>query len=140
MKHKVLIVDDDTDTRTLAGQILAGPSLQVLTAAEGQAALELIGRERPALVFLDIRMPGLSGLDVLKRMKVKGCAPVVWMLTGVEDLDTAMHALQLGAAGYLTKPFKAEQIKGIAADVVGDISGDNTCARPSDKPWRVIKK
>ena len=88
MKHKILIVDDDDNIRRVLAESLSG-SYSVLTASEGLKAVELIAKEQPILVFLDIVMPGVSGLDVLRLVKAAQLTPVIWMLTGEEDLETA---------------------------------------------------
>ncbi|HOW90030.1 MAG TPA: response regulator [Elusimicrobiales bacterium] len=139
MKHKILIVDDEESVRRMLAQAFSG-TYEVLTSSAGGDALRLIELERPALVFLDIRMPGVSGLDVLRTLKEKGSPAVVWMLTGEEDLGTVTLAMELGAAGYMTKPFELSRLREIALDVAGGRSGASGACERSGKPWHLKKK
>lgn len=139
MEHKILIVDDEASIRLILKEAFAG-AYEVLTASEGLAAVELIKRERPALVFLDIKMPGISGLEVLRLVRDAGSSSVVWMLTGEDDLEVALGTLKMGAAGYLTKPFDVEKVRDIARSIVD--AGDRKAAHDTrdDKPWKVERK
>ncbi|PIU20014.1 MAG: two-component system response regulator [Elusimicrobia bacterium CG08_land_8_20_14_0_20_59_10] len=137
MNPKILIVDDDENIRTVLSKAFPG-DYTVSTAPDGEAALELIKSGKPDLVFLDIAMPGLSGFDVLARIKEAGLSPVVWMLTGEDELEIALKALDLGAAGYQTKPFDVVKLREIAADVVSTEGGKKKHL-PGDKPWSVKK-
>ncbi|MFA6434542.1 MAG: response regulator [Elusimicrobiales bacterium] len=139
MRHKILIVDDEENIRFVIKETFS-QAYQVFTASEGQTAVEIIKKERPTLVFLDMKMPGISGLEVLRRIKETGFSPVIWMLTGDEDLDLALKTLKMGASGYLTKPFEIKKIREIA---LGVIEGSDRKAQHdtrADKPWRVKKK
>ena len=138
MKHKILIVDDEENILFVVKAALAG-KYDVLTAPEGATALEIIKREKPVFVFLDIKMPGLSGLEVLGLIKDTGVAPVVWMLTGDEDLEMAMRTLETGASGYLTKPFDIETLRGVVMNAVDELECRERHEAVSDKPWRVKK-
>ena len=131
MRQKVVIVDDDAIIRSLFEKTFSD-ACQIFAAAEGQGALALIKSEKPDLVFLDIDMPGITGLDVLRQVKEAGLAPIVWMLTGNEKLDIITEALSLGAAGYLTKPFEVEVIKEILNSLLTPGAG-----KPSARSWTV---
>lgn len=133
MPPKVVIVDDDANIRELFENAFSA-SCQVFSAAEGQAALELIRGDKIDLVFLDITMPGLSGLDVLRIIKQSGPEPVVWMLTGNEELEVITEAIGLGAAGYLTKPVNITKIREIFNSVLKPDSG-----KSRGRPW-VVKR
>ena len=139
MRHKILIVDDEEGSRFVIKEALS-QTYQVFTAAEGLAALEIIKKERPALVFLDIKMPGISGMDVLRLVKEAGLSPVIWMLTGDDDLDVALKTLKLGAAGYLTKPFEIKKIRDIVLNTIMDSEQKEQHDTQGEKPWSVKKK
>ena len=139
MTHKILIVDDDVNVLFVIKAALA-PHYEVLTAPDGEAGLEIIKKENPSFVFLDITMPGISGVQVLGMLKDLGLAPVVWMLTGSEDLDTAALTLKGGASGYLTKPFDMERLRNIVFNALLDLENTKVESRAGDKPWRVEKK
>ena len=130
--HKILVVDDEEFIRFTLKAALED-RYTVFTCSDGAAALETIKKEKPVLVFLDITMQGMGGLETLKKIKEAGLNPIIWMLTGVEEMDVVFKTLELGAAGYISKPFDVEKIRSIALDAVGDTA-------PSDKPWVVKKK
>lgn len=134
MKHKVLIADDDDSIRRLIQRVFSDQI--VLTAADGQAALLLIAAERPALVILDLNMPLLGGLDVLRALKGAVAAPLCIMLTGNEELETAHKALELGAASYMTKPFDTGEIRNV---VLSALEQKEEGKKISASPWRVKK-
>lgn len=135
MLYKVVIVDDDAVIRSLFVNAFSD-ICRVFSAVDGRAALELIEAEKPDLVFLDIEMPGISGLDLLRLLKEAGHKPVIWMLTGKEELEVITEALGLGAAGYLTKPFEIERVRGI---VLNHVSAPEARKR-SVKSWAVKRK
>lgn len=133
MRHKFVIADDDGVIRSLFRNAFSD-SYSLFTAADGEIALDIIKAEKPGLVFLDVEMPGLSGLEVLRRMKVLKLKAVVWMITGNEELEIITEALKLGAAGYLTKPFELGKIRGILRSVlVGEPK------KSSARSWTVKK-
>ncbi|MCX5786503.1 MAG: response regulator [Elusimicrobia bacterium] len=132
MAHKILVVDDDESITLILQQVFS--DYQVLTAMEGQAALRLIVSERPSVVLLDIKMPSMDGLGVLAGLKELTCQPIVFMLTGEEDLDTAIKTLKMGASGYITKPFDIEQLRDMVVSALGGLE-DNK--KVSEKPWHI---
>lgn len=134
MPHKVVIVDDDAIIRSLFEKFFSD-TCSLFAAEEGQAALKLIKDEKPDLVFLDIDMPGISGLEVLRQLKEAGLAPIVWMLTGKVQLEVITEAMNLGAAGYLTKPFDVVKIREILNSVLTP-----GVEKPSARPWVVKRK
>jgi CheY-like chemotaxis protein len=107
---QVLVVDDEPDVRWLLAGVLRDKGLEVATAEDGQAALEQISREPPDVILLDLKMPGLNGIQVLEQ--VKGMAPhmPVVIVTAYGDLPSAVQAMRLGAYDYLTKPFDNDEI------------------------------
>ena len=136
MKDKMLIVDDEKSIQEAVKTIFSEDFL-VFTASEGKEAVEILKRERPILVFLDITMPGLSGLDVLALIKTTKISTTIWMLTGEEDLDIALKTIQMGATGYLTKPFKVPEIREIARGVKETCDHKRKRDTSKDKPWRI---
>ncbi len=138
MAHKVLIVDDEENVLLVVKQAISA-HCEVLTANNGETAIEIIKKEKPVFIFLDISMPIMSGVQVLERIKELGMSPVVWMLTGDEDLEMATFTLKAGASGYLTKPFDVARLRAVVFNALLDLE---TAGRPSpeDKPWHVKKK
>lgn len=105
----ILVVDDDASIRNLLNQELTEAGYQVMEAENGMEALAVARRERPALIILDLMMPGISGFDVLSALKsdpVTSPVPVL-ILSVLEDQE---RGLRLGADGYLTKPLDSERM------------------------------
>jgi len=101
---KILVVDDEPDVveSVRLGFTLQWRDVDVLGASEGQAALDLVEREHPDIVLLDIGLPGIDGYEVLRQIRAFSDVPVV-MLTAVQDDETVLESIQAGADGYLTK-------------------------------------
>ncbi len=106
----ILIADDDSSLRRVLEFQLREKGFDVLTAADGLAALELFTGHEVACLITDMRMPGLSGLELLRRVQaVNNAAPVI-VITAFGDIETAVEAMRAGAFDYITKPFNREQI------------------------------
>ncbi|WP_454715705.1 response regulator transcription factor [Caulobacter segnis] len=110
MPNRILIVDDDPMIRHFVDLVLTQQGFKVVTAASSDTAMQLLGREGFALVLLDINMPGMSGLDVLRLMRARPGRPKILMMTAHRDPATIMKALEQGADGYLAKPFKPQDL------------------------------
>jgi two-component system chemotaxis response regulator CheY len=110
-KPRVLVVDDDNLMRQILKAILNEEGYQVVgEARDGAMALQLVDRHRPELVCLDINMPGLSGLDVLKQIQSTLPETKVVMITGDASMATVRDAVGFGALGYIIKPFNASKV------------------------------
>lgn len=112
----ILIVDDERGTRESVRVVLED-SYNVRLAASGQEAIKAIGEDEIDLVFLDILMPGLDGLNVLREIKKRSRAEVV-ILTAVRNIKMAVEAMKLGAADYLVKPFDADELRRLVERIV----------------------
>jgi two-component system NtrC family response regulator len=111
LKVPILIVDDDASQRRLIEFWLEEEGYSTVTAADGTAALQLFEQKSPALVISDIRMPGLSGLDLLTRIKsVNSDTPVI-LITAFATVNDAVEAMKLGAADYILKPLNPDELK-----------------------------
>ncbi|MCY7380096.1 MAG: response regulator transcription factor [Gemmatimonadaceae bacterium] len=110
--ERVLVVDDEADIVALVAYHLAKSGYRVSTAASGADALDAARRERPALVVLDLMLPGLSGYDVLEQLRAgEGTRDIaVLMLTARRDEQDRIRGLSLGADDYLTKPFSPQEL------------------------------
>lgn len=106
MPNRILIVDDDPTVRQFVDLILTQHGYHISSAATPDTAMQILGRENFGLVLLDIRMPGMSGLDILRLMKGRQNRPKILMMTAQRDPGTIMQAIEQGADGYLIKPFK----------------------------------
>jgi DNA-binding NtrC family response regulator len=110
-KTPILIVDDDASQRRLIEFWLQEEGYTTLTAGDGGAGLKVFEQNNPALVISDIRMPGLSGLDLLSRIKAANPDTVVILITAFGTVNDAVEAMKLGAADYVLKPLNADELK-----------------------------
>lgn len=124
MEHKILIVDDEAHIRMLIGQTLEDledEGVEFLTAENGEIALEIIQKENPELVFLDVMMPKMNGMEVCRRVKKElGMDKVFIVLLTAKGQETdRQKGLDVGADVYMTKPFDPEVLLNKAKEVLG---------------------
>ena len=116
-RPRLLVVDDDRAILTLIGTIALAEGFDVATTTNGEDALKQL-RHRPAeLVLLDLRMPGVTGLDVLRSIRDVSPKCKVVLMTGYATIDSAVEAVKLGALDYLTKPFDLQRLRQLLATV-----------------------
>ena len=108
---KLLVADDEQKICRLLESFFSERGYEVILAHDGPSAIDAIRKERPHLVFLDLRMPGLNGLDILKEAKAVDDTMKVIIITAIEDEETMQKALALGATDYVIKPFSLEYLK-----------------------------
>jgi two-component system response regulator AtoC len=111
--YSVLVVDDEILTLNNLKKILEKENYEVHLADSGEKALEIIETYKPHLILLDLMLPGISGIEVLKRVKQMERETIVVMMTAYEILEKAVEAMKLGAYDYLLKPFKINDLKNI---------------------------
>ena len=119
MKPRVLIIDDEDAVRSSLKMIFEYEGYETLQAANGPVGLKLAETEAPDLVFLDVRMPQIDGLEVLKRLKEKAPALPVVILSGHGTVKTAVEAVKLGAFDFIEKPPDSERILIAARNALG---------------------
>ena len=107
---KVLIIDDEMSIRQTLARILHHAGLEATTAENGEQGLAYLESTSFDLVFLDVRMPGLAGLEVLEIIRVRYPGLPVVLFTAQPDLNSAVEALRHGATDYLVKPLKPEAL------------------------------
>jgi len=110
MAKKILVVDDEATLRESLSTVLVEEGYSAVTAADGEEALALISRVPFDAVLCDIRMPGMNGIDLLRRIKETHPGTPVIMMTAYASLDTAVEALREGAGDYIMKPFLLEDV------------------------------
>ncbi len=110
--ERILVVDDEPDIVALVAYHLAKAGYRVATAANGHDALAVARRERPALLVLDLMLPGMSGFDVLTELRSDASTrdAAVLMLTARKEEPDRIQGLSLGADDYLTKPFSPQEL------------------------------
>jgi len=119
VKPRVLIVDDEEAIRSSLKMIFEYEGYEVLLAANGPAGLKIAEKEAPDLVFLDIKMPQMDGLEVLKRLKAAEGSPPVVILSGHGNVKTAVEATKLGAFDFIEKPPESERILLVTRNALG---------------------
>ncbi len=132
---KILIIDDELGPRESLRMLLK-PSYQVHTAENVEKGLQLLEEKQPDAVISDIRMPGTSGIEGLRKIREIDPHVAVIMLTGFGALETAQEALRLGANDYINKPFDAVQMR----EVIGRNVERTRCHRQSDEAARGIQE
>jgi len=133
---RILIVDDEHSVREVLSEYFSEQGYSVATAGDGEEALALVRQDTPDLVLLDVRMPGIDGVETLRRMR--GIAPdvSVIMVTANEDVGLARETLKLGALDYVAKPFDFVYLeRAIMAGLVQS-GGGAASAQSSGDPWR----
>ena len=106
---KILIIDDDSELSTMLGEFLAPENLDVSSRPTGEDGLELLGREVFDLVILDVMMPGMNGIDVLKTLRKTSEVPVIMLTARGDDIDRIL-GLEFGADDYVSKPFNPREL------------------------------
>ena len=107
----LLLVDDDAAFRTVMGAELSRSGYDVRTAASGEEALAACAEAEPQVILLDLQLPGISGLEVLKALRDRHAPGEVVMLTGHGSIDTAIEAIRIGAFDYISKPCPLDELE-----------------------------
>jgi len=109
---RLLVVDDDVDTLQLIVEVLQEEGFQAQSCVDGDRALKLLKQERFDLVLADIKMPRMTGIDLLFQMRSLGLDTKVILMTAYASLETAVQAVRGGALDYLVKPFTLKELRG----------------------------
>jgi DNA-binding response OmpR family regulator len=115
----VVVADDEQDILTLVSFGLQRAGYEVITASDGEQALDLIRQRRPSVAVLDVKMPKLTGIEVVRAVRANadvGALPVILLSAGVQE-DTIALGFEAGADEYIRKPFSPDKL----ADRVGDL-------------------
>ena len=122
MVQRVLIVDDERKIVQLVAGYLHQAGFETLTAYDGRSALDLVRRERPDLVLLDLMLPEIDGLEVCRRIRSESDVPIIMLTARVEETDMLI-GLEVGADDYITKPFSGREVVARARAVLRRVSG-----------------
>ncbi len=109
-ERRILVVDDEESVRNLLQRMLTEAGYNVTTAANGQDALDKVSHLKVGVIFLDMKMPGMSGMEVLRQITANWPDVCVIMATAVGDAQTAIEAMKLGAYDYIIKPFSRDDV------------------------------
>ncbi len=127
----VLFVDDDESNRDYLAVLLSALGFEAEGAASGMEALERLARDNPPdVVILDVLMPGLDGMETLRRYRAAGGRVPVVMCSALDEADTVVKAMRAGAADYITKPFNSDELR----EILERVAGDGARPRPVSVP------
>ncbi|MCU9613323.1 response regulator [Caldibacillus lycopersici] len=111
MAEKILIVDDQFGIRILLNEVFQKEGYRTFQAANGKQALEIVKMYSPDIVLLDIKIPGMDGIEILKRLKKINTEIKVIIMTAYGELDMISEAMELGALTYFAKPFDITELR-----------------------------
>lgn len=111
MSEKILIVDDQYGIRILLNEVFQKEGYQTFQAANGVQAIEIVNKHSPDLVLLDMKIPGMDGIEILKRLKKIDSEIRVIIMTAYGELDMIQEAKDLGAITHFAKPFDIDEIR-----------------------------
>ncbi|MBW1850045.1 MAG: response regulator, partial [Deltaproteobacteria bacterium] len=108
---RVLVIDDEQDIRDGSERILTRIGLQVFKAPRGDEGLKILETKGASIVLLDLKMPGMDGIEVLERIRKMDESILVIVITGYATVETAIEAMKLGAYDFISKPFEPDQLR-----------------------------
>jgi two-component system response regulator AtoC len=132
-KLSVLVVDDEEVVRTGISRILEKKGLSIHTAADGSEALEIMASRTIHIVLLDIKMPGMDGIEVLQHIRATYPDTVVVMITGHPTIQSAIECTKLGAVDYLVKPFRVDELESLVSKAQREVSKDKELETPLEE-------
>lgn len=121
-KQVILIVDDEEGLREGLSKLLEGEGYAVIAAETGEEALQILQQSHIDLVLTDMRMPGMDGIELLKKIRERHGELGVIILTGYGQIESYIEAMNFGAIEYVSKPFKVNELKFIVNKVLSDHS------------------
>lgn len=115
--HKILVVDDEKKSRDFISDLIESmmPDVEITKLKSPFTALEMIEQDCFDMIFTDIRMPRMSGLEMIQEIKAKGKIPFIVIISAYDRFEYAQQAMESGASGYLVKPFSRERVEEILA-------------------------
>ncbi|OGR26153.1 MAG: hypothetical protein A2277_08165 [Desulfobacterales bacterium RIFOXYA12_FULL_46_15] len=117
---KILVIDDEKNILRLIQNEFSEEGFEVTTALSGEEGLEIAAQQKFNLVLLDLKLPKMSGIETLRRLKQKSSSTEVIMITGHGEIKSAIESIKLGARDYITKPFKLDELLFLARQVIDD--------------------
>ena len=135
---RILIVDDEQPVLDVLSEYLQSQGYTTVIAAGGVEALAAVEREHPDLVLLDVRMPGLDGLEVLRQLRRNDRSPAVIMVTANEDLAMARQTLKIGGFDYVAKPFDFQYLDRVVAAALVHVEPGSDAEPKATEPGRAL--
>jgi DNA-binding NtrC family response regulator len=123
MNSKILVVDDEPDFSRLFASVLTEMGYEVSTASGGRQGLVKIRENPPDILFLDVKMPQVDGLECLRRIRKNKRKFVIVVMTAYGDIESARKAMRLGADEYISKPFDLDDLKHLVGELIGEPVG-----------------
>jgi two-component system, response regulator, stage 0 sporulation protein F len=111
LSGKILIVDDQFGIRVLLQEVLDREGYEIFQAANGPTALTTVKEHSPDLILLDMKIPGMDGLEILRNIRKMGVDTKVIMMTAYGELDLIQEAMEMGALAHFTKPFDIDELR-----------------------------
>jgi DNA-binding response OmpR family regulator len=139
-KQAVLIVDDEKNIRLTLSQAVESPELEVATAVNGEEALEQLQREHFAVVLLDLKLPGMDGMEVLHWISAHRPDIRVIIITAHGTIDSAVEAMKHGAIDFIQKPFAPREIRAMIARILDRRTLDAQRAQSYDEYLELARK
>src|SRR5271157_1555531 len=118
MTSKILVVDDEPDFSRLFASVLTEMGYEVSTASGGRQGLLKIRENPPDILFLDVKMPQVDGLECLRRIRKTKRKFVIVVMTAYGDIESARKAMRLGADEYISKPFDLDDLKHLVGELI----------------------
>lgn len=125
----ILIVDDETDSLELLRQILTDAGLRVMTAQSGAAALEILAGRHVDVLVVDMVMPGMGGIDLLREVRARGSGAGCIVVTAYGEMTSYLEVMNMGAVDYLSKPVNPEHLQQLVKKALLTTRGEE--ARPA---------
>jgi len=119
---RILVVDDEKDTLEFFAEEFEDRGFHVDTAISGADAIESVKTHKPDLIFLDVRMPGMDGIEALTKLKDYDPDLKVVMMTAVQDEEIVAQAMALGAVDYITKPVSLDYLDNVIMDKISSLT------------------
>ena len=136
-KPSVLVVDDEEVVRAGISRVLEKRGRPIYTAADGSEALEIMAENHIDIVLLDIKMPGLDGIEVLRHIRATYPGTVVIMITGHPTIQSAIECTKLGALDYLVKPFRVDELESLVLKAQQEVTKDAELKTPLEEGEKV---
>lgn len=124
----ILVVDDQVGVRKLLAEVLGSLGYEVKLASSGEEAVDFVRETPPRLIVLDMKMPGMSGLEVISEVKKLKCHSPIILMTAYGELEIVSEAKKLGVEHYINKPFDVHKMRELVKNVLeGKAGEENIC-------------